>query len=93
MRPQLTECAHSALLLLKDGRLLAPVLNELVLPCISRKHTFEIAKAQGIPTEVRDISMDEVFDADEVIVCSTTKVCAHADMIDGRAVGMKDPLL
>ena len=90
---QLTECAHSALLLLKDGKLLAPVLNELVLPSISRKHIFEIAEAEGIPTEIRDISMDEVFDADEVIVCSTTKVCAHADTIDEKNVGMKDPEL
>ena len=90
---QLTECAHSALLLLKDGKLLAPVLNELVLPSISRKHLFEIADAEGVPTEARDITMDEVFDADEVIVCSTTKVCAHADTIDGKPVGMKDPEL
>ncbi len=87
---QLTECAHSSLLILKDGVLIGPKLNELILPSISRKHLFETAEQLGIPTEKRDVSMAEVFDADEVIVCSTTKVCAAADKIDGKPVGMKD---
>lgn len=90
---QLTECAHSSLLLLKDGVLKAPVLNELILPSISRKHIFEIAAELGIETEVRDITMDEVYDADEVIVCSTTKLCVAADTLAGKPVGMKDRAL
>ncbi|MBQ9047845.1 MAG: aminotransferase class IV [Solobacterium sp.] len=88
---QLTECAHSSLLIIKDGVLIAPVLNELVLPSVSRKHLFELAAECGIPSEARDVKMDEVFNADEVIVCSTTKLCIQADQIDGKAVGMKDP--
>ena len=90
---QLTECAHSSLLLLKDGVLIAPVLNELILPSISRKHIFEIAEELGIPSEARDVTMDEVYDADEVIVCSTTKLCVAADTLDGKPVGMKDRAL
>ncbi len=85
-----TECAHSSLLILKDGVLTAPVLNELILPSISRKHVFEIAEELNIPSECRDITLDEVMKADEVIVCSTTKVCAASDTIDGKPVGMKD---
>lgn len=87
---QLTECAHSSLLILKDGKLIGPKLNELILPSISRKHLFEIAEETGVPAEMRDVDMDEVWNADEVIVCSTTKVCAAADTIDGKPVGMKD---
>lgn len=87
---KLTECAHSSLLLLKDGKLLAPILNELILPSISRKHIFEIAKRLNIPTEERDISMDEVYNADEIIVCSTTKLCVAADTLNKKPVGLKD---
>ncbi|MCR5449099.1 MAG: aminotransferase class IV [Solobacterium sp.] len=87
---QLTECAHSSLLLLKDGVLIGPKLNELILPSISRKHLFEIAEELGVPTQMRDVTMDEVWNADEVIVCSTTKVTAAADTLDGKPVGMKD---
>lgn len=87
---QLTECAHSSLLILKDGKLIGPKLNELILPSISRKHIFEIAADLGIPCEARDVTMDEVYDADEVIVCSTTKLCVAADTLNGKPVGMKD---
>ncbi len=87
---QLTECAHSSLLILKDGVLRAPKRNELVLPSITRKHLFETAAQLGIPTEERDISMAEVFDADEIIVCSTSKLCAAACRIDEKPVGGKD---
>lgn len=87
---QLTECAHSALLILKDGKLIAPKLDELILPSITRKHIFEVAEQLGVPCEVRDIMMDEVWNADEVIVCSTSKVMAAADTIDSKPVGMKD---
>ena len=90
---QLTECAHSSLLLLKDGTLLAPVLNELVLPSISRKHIFRIAKQLGVPSEARDITMDEVRNADEVIVCSTSKLIAEADTLDEKPIGRKDQKL
>ena len=90
---QLTECAHSSLLLLKDGTLLAPVLNELVLPSISRKHIFQIAKQLGVPAKARDISMEEVWTADEVIVCSTSKLIAEADTLDEKPIGRKDQKL
>lgn len=88
---QLTECAHSSLLILKNGTLIGPKLNELILPSISRKHNFELAKQLGIPTESRDVTMQEVWDADEVLVCSTAKLIDHADTLDGKPVGMKDP--
>jgi D-alanine transaminase len=35
--------------------------------------------------------MQEVWDADEVLVCSTAKLIDHADTLDGKPVGMKDP--
>ena len=75
---------------MKDGKLIAPVLNELILPSISRKHIFEIAQSLNIPTEARDVTMDEVYNADEVIVCSTTKLCVAANSINGVPVGLKD---
>ena len=86
-----TECAHSALVILKDGTLIAPPLDELVLPSISRKHVIELCGEAGIPVEVRRITMDDVRGADEVIVLSTSKLITHADSLDGIPCGMKDP--
>ncbi len=85
-----TECAHSALVILKDGTLTAPPLNELILPSISRAHVMQICEEEGIPTDIRPISLQEVREADEVIVLSTSKLIARADTLDGAPVGMKD---
>lgn len=87
---QLTECAHSSLLILKDGKLIAPELDNLILPSISRKHIYQVCEKLGIPSEVRRVTMDEVWNADELIVCSTSKLMAAADTLDGKPVGMKD---
>ena len=35
--------------------------------------------------------MQEVYDADEVLVLSTSKLMARASEIDGKPAGMKDP--
>ena len=86
----MTEGAHSSILILKDGVLAGPVQNEWILPSVTRKHLFETAEELGIPREERNITMDEFTDADEIIVCSTTKICAAADTFSGRPVGMKD---
>lgn len=84
------ECSHDGLLILKDGVLIGPILDERVLPSISRKHLFEIAHELGMATEERDVTIEEVMNADEVIVCSSTKLAIPADTIDDIAVGMKD---
>ena len=85
-----TECAHSALVLLKDGALIAPPLDELVLPSITRKHVTAICEETGVPVIIRRISLKDVEEADEVVVLSTSKLMTHADTLDGRPVGMKD---
>ena len=85
-----TECAHSALVLLKDGALTAPPLDELVLPSITRKHVISICEELGIPVIIRRISLQDLYDADEVVILSTSKLMTHADTLDGKPVGMKD---
>ena len=87
---QLTECAHSALVIIKDRKVIGPVLDNLILPSITRKHVWEICEDLGIETESRNVSMDEVFGADEILVLSTSKLMTRADEIDGKPAGMKD---
>lgn len=88
---QLTECAHSALVIIKDKKVIGPVLDNLILPSITRKHVWQLCEKLGIETESRSVTMQEVFDADEVLVLSTSKLMARACEIDSRPAGMKDP--
>lgn len=90
---RVTECAHSALMLIKDGALVAPPLDELVLPSITRAIIFELCAENGIKTELRAFTLEEMMQAEEVLVCSTTKHLVSASEIDGIPVGGKNRLL
>jgi len=52
-----------------------------------------ICKENGIPCEERQFTLDELFDADEVMIASTTTVLLAANEIDGKPVGGKNPQL
>ena len=88
---RVTECAHSNILMLKDGVLRTAPLDELILPGITRKHLLALAKEHGIPVDERPFSMVELMNADEAIVSSSSALCIRVASIDGIPVGGKDP--
>lgn len=82
-----TECAHSNLSIIKSGVFRTAPLNNQILPGTSRRHLIEIANRLGIPVEERAFTLDEMFDADEIIVTSSSAFCNAAAEIDGIKVG------
>lgn len=87
---RLTEAAHSSILIIKNGTVIMPPLDEYILPSITRAVIKNICKENEIPTEDRIMTVDEVFNADEIILCSTTKNVIYVFEIDGKPVGGKD---
>ncbi len=87
---RVTECAHSNILMIKDGVLVSAPRDNLILPGITLKHLLELAKANNIPTEERIFTMDELRNADEVIVSSSGGLCIAAVELDGKPIGGKD---
>ena len=47
---RVTECAHSNILIIKDGVLCTPPRDNLILPGITLKHLLMLAEKNGIPT-------------------------------------------
>ena len=90
---RVTEAAHSSILMLKDGALVCPPLDELILPGITRAVTVKLCKDNGIPVVTRIITLEELKNADEIILCSTTKNLIYVFDIDGQSVGGKDRAL
>ncbi|MGI6053276.1 MAG: aminotransferase class IV [Clostridium sp.] len=88
---RVTECAHSNVLILKDGVLCTPPRDNLILPGITLKHLLELAAANGIPTREEPFTMDELRAADEVIISSSGGLCIRADELDGQSIGGRDP--
>ena len=84
-----TECAHSNVSILKDGKLKTHPADRFILPGIGRKHLIAKAKELGIPVLEEEFSVQELFDSDEVLVTSSGTFCAGAFEIDGKSVGGK----
>lgn len=87
----LTEGAASNIFVVKNGTLLAPPKDNLMLPGITYDVVLEIAAANDIPHEVRRISAAELFDADELLLTSSTKEVQPVTQLDGKAVGTGKP--
>lgn len=90
---RVTEGAHSGLALLRDGAFCTPPLDELILPSITRLHCLQLCESLGIPTRVAPFTLDELRDADEVLVLSTGAHCVPACRLDSAPIGGKAPAL
>jgi D-alanine transaminase len=87
----LTEGSASSIFVIKDGTLLAPIKNHLMLPGITYDVVLELAAQHGLPHQVRDVTEAETRAADEVWMCSSTKEVLPIVMLDGRGVGNGRP--
>ena len=83
----LTEGSASSIFVVKDGMLLAPIKNHLMLPGITYDVVLELAAQHGLPHEVRDVTEAETRAADELWMCSSTKEVLPIATLDGHAVG------
>ena len=86
---RVTECAHSNVHIIKDGKLVTAPTDNLILPGIARAHIIKACKKLEIPVSETPYTLDDLFNADEVIVSSSSNLCLHANEIDGKPVGGK----
>lgn len=85
-----TECAHSNVSILKNGTFLSHPNDNLILRGIAKTHMIQACYRLGIQVLERAFTMEELMEADEIIVTSSSNFCLHADVIDGKPVGGKD---
>ncbi|MFA6922122.1 MAG: aminotransferase class IV, partial [Gallionella sp.] len=83
----MTEGAASNIFVVKNGTLLAPPKDHLMLPGITYDVVLELAEIHGIAHQVRKIAVAEIFDADELLLTSSTKEVLAITQLDGKAVG------
>jgi D-alanine transaminase len=88
-----TECAHSNVHIIKNGRFITHPANNLILKGTARNHLLIVCDKLNIPVDEREFTLSELFDADEVIVSSSGTFGLSADTIDGKSVGGKAPEL
>lgn len=86
-----TECAHSNVSIFKDGKVITHALNDEILPGTARLRLLAFAEKLGYAIEERDYTLDELMNADEIVVHSTGSFCIPVQSVDGKKVGGKAP--
>lgn len=87
----LSEAAASNVWVVKDGKVMGPPRDHLVLEGIRYSLIEEICRAAGIDFELRRISHAEVLAADELLLSSATKEVLPITLLDGQPVGNGKP--
>ena len=83
----LTESSASNIAAIKNGVILCPPLDNLILPGITYELMIELARHAGLPLEIRRVSRHEVRSADELWILSSTKEVVPITTLDEKPVG------
>lgn len=90
---RVTECAHSNVSILKDGKFITAPTDHLILPGITRMHIIKMCKKLCIPVDETPFTLDEMMKADEIIISSAGQLAIGVSEVDFKPVGGKAPEL
>lgn len=82
----LAETNATNVFLVRKGVLITPTADAC-LPGITRSVVLELARGAGLPLEVRNVSLSEVYAADEMFTTGTMGELTPVTHCDGRAIG------
>ena len=90
-RGELAECTTSNLFVVQDGTALTPPLDAGLLAGITREFVLEIGEEFGIPVREQTLQDEDLFDADEAFLTSTTRELVPITRVDDRRIGDGHP--
>ncbi len=92
MPTRVTECAHSNVHIINQkGEFQTAPLDSLILPGIARAHLITACHALGIPVNETPFSVDELMNAKEVLISSSSAPGLRCVEIEGKPVGGQAP--
>lgn len=83
----LTEASSANVMVVKDGRLIAPRPSHQILPGITCDASYALAQEHGVALELRPVPEAELRSADELWLSSSGREVLPITTLDGRAVG------
>jgi D-alanine transaminase len=87
-KDELTECGACNAYIVKNGTVITPILDNQILPGITRLIALGVLREDGsIAVEERTVTKQEVFDADEIWISSSSKEIAPVTQIDDQIIG------
>lgn len=83
------ECSRSNIFIVKNGTLITPEKN--ILKGITRQVVLEEAQVKKIPTEEREVRVDEIISADEIFITGTGKKVLPIRMVNEQNISSGQP--
>ena len=87
----LTESSASNIAAVKNGVILCPPMDNLILPGITYELMIELARKNNLPLQIRRVSRRQVKAADELWIMSSTKEVVPIVMLDDKPIGTGQP--
>ena len=87
----ITEGTHCNVSIIKNGNLITAPESRHILPGVTRAHLIKIAEKNGITVEEREYNTEELLNADEILISSSSKLVRSVRSINGEAVGGRCP--
>lgn len=81
------EATASNILVVKDGALKTPSVEEAILPGVTRQYVMDVGRELGLEVSEELLYMDDLLAADEVVLTSSLREVYPARSIDGNEVG------
>jgi branched-chain amino acid aminotransferase len=88
---ELAECTQSNVFIVKNGAALTPPIDAGLLPGITRAFLFEVGADIGVPVREQVLHDEDLFDADECFLTSTTRELVPIVQVDDRKIGSGAP--
>lgn len=85
------EATTANLLIFNEQEGLVSPKQETILPGISLSTLSDLAKTISLPMSDRELSLEDFYTADEVLLCSTSPCVMSVVNIDGRDIGDGQP--
>lgn len=87
---RVTECSHSNVHIINQkGVFQTAPTDNLILPGIARAHLIKACRALGVEVDETPFTLDEMMNAKEVIISSSSAFGLECTEIDGKPVGGK----
>ena len=83
----ITEASSCNVFMVKDNAIFTPPLDNQLLPGITRQIALEAFKRAGLAVEEKWFTKEDLFNADEVWLTSSSKEIAPVIEVDGKTIG------
>lgn len=87
---KVAEGPGSCLFLVRDGKLVTPMLTDSVLESITRDTIIKLAKYMNIDVEERTVDRTELYMCDEAFLCGSAMELTPIESIDGYIIEKSD---